>query len=139
MIQGAAAVTSLDSASSIMRLQDFAAQAHAKPAINQTDVSTSGGNQIADGFRAHLESLLSSENRVRAKGLDGGAEASAVKTIGPGMEPAGTKMIGDTKPVSDQSLNGLTRAFEYSTNMALVSMVVTGMTNGITTLTSKGG
>ena len=141
MIQGVAASAAIDMATSPMsRMPDAHSAASAeKLGINQNGLSKVSGDQIADGFRAHLNTLLGSERRVHAKATESGDHGFAVKVIGSGAEPAGTKMIGETKPASDTSLHNLTSAFEYSTNMALVSMVLNGMTNGITTLTSKGG
>lgn len=141
MIQSAAAAAAIDPATSpMMRMQDaHNAASSEKLGINQNTLSKVSGDQIADGFRTHLNSLVSSETKVHGKALEGGERGFGVKLVSTGTEPVGTKMIGETKPATDTSLANLTHAFEYSTNMALVSMALNGMTNGITTLTSKGG
>lgn len=139
MIEAAAAVMSTEGLSALASRLPEAANAQAKPGINQAGLSGISGDHIADGFRAHLDNLLSVEARARAGGVGASGQSEVVKSIGGGVDPQGTKVIGETKPASDAALQGLTAAFEYSTNMALVSMVLGGLTNGVTTLTSRGG
>lgn len=141
MIEGVAAVAALPAGGvQPLNLQEISPRLDvAQPDINQIGLSRMGGDHLADGLRAQLTNLLSTEQKVHAGHGAGGNPNGVVQVIQPGSEPVGTRMIGDAQPVSDKTIQNLTSAFEYATNMALVSLVLNGMTNGITTLTSRGG
>lgn len=141
MIEAVAAVATLPAGGiQPLNLQEISPRMDvAQPDINQIGLSRTGGDHLADGLRAQLTNLLSTEQKVHSGMGAGGNPSGVVQVIQPGSEPVGTRMIGDVQPVSDKSIQNLTSAFEYATNMALVSLVLNGMTNGITTLTSRGG
>lgn len=109
-------------------------------AINQNSLLKVGGDQIADGIRAHMANLLTLERKVKPPRAGDDSEM-AITVLGGDKDPAGTKTLGETQTGTggDGALQNLKDAFEYSTNAALVSLVLSGVTNGITTLTTRGG
>jgi len=111
----------------------------AQRAINQNGLSRTGGDQIADSVRAHMASLLTLERKVKPVGP--GAVGGVDVTVLGGKDPEGTQLLGGNQKASegDAALGNLKDAFEYATNAALVSLVLTGVTSSITTLTTRGG
>ncbi|HRJ69001.1 MAG TPA: hypothetical protein PK812_05270 [Beijerinckiaceae bacterium] len=109
-------------------------------AINQNSLLKVGGDQIADGVRAHMANLLDLERKVKPRRAGDDSEM-AITELGGSKDPAGTKVLGETQTAigGDNALQNLTDAFEYATNAALVSLVLGGVTNSITTLTTRGG
>lgn len=140
MIQGVSSISPVETITPKTSALDAQSGSFAeKLGINQNSLSKVNGDPVAEGIGVRLNSLVRSEARLHGMGANGGGAASRVKVIDTRPDPVGSTGIDANKSTSDTNLQHLTNAFEYSSNMALVSLVLNGMTNGISTLTSRGG